>query len=220
MKALLMIGLLFISGLSITSDAFAAIYKYTDKNGMIYFADDLQSIPLQYRAAARIVSGEAAPGEKEPENQNQQEARTELRKNEILSTGEQKKPVIQEKPLLETGQKSLFGSRVFTSVNVILSALFALVILGILDTDHKKIVKIVRVVIVWGLSVYLVYTYAGDVAQVFTSTRNHIEGVQHQSEEKGKKAAGAVKALNTIIEHAEKSSSPGSSGGTGPEKKE
>jgi hypothetical protein len=67
MKTLLMTGLLLISGLSVTSTAFAAIYKYVDKNGMIYFADDLQSIPAQYRAAAKIVSGEAKPGEQEPE---------------------------------------------------------------------------------------------------------------------------------------------------------
>lgn len=203
-KALLMMVFFIILGVSLSSDALAAIYKYVDKDGMIYFSDDLQSIPEQYRAAAKIVSGEAKEEEKRPVTHNQEKT--------LLETGMNNDgfPGVQQKP---------FSSRVLISEIIVVSAMFTLVILGILDTDHKKTVKIVRVVVLWGVSVYLLFAHAGDVVHVFSSMGKHVENVQRESEEKGKKAAKALKALDTLVEQAEKSSSP-DHGGTEPEKKE
>jgi hypothetical protein len=204
MKALLMV-LFIIFAVSLSSDALAAIYKSVDKDGMIYFSDDLQSIPEQYRAAAKIVSGETKEEEeKRPVTQYQEKARMETGMNDDRSSGAQQKP---------------FGSRALTSAIIVVSAMFTFVILGILDIDHKKAVKIVRVIVLWGVSVYLLFAHAGDVVHVFSSMGNHVESVQRESEEKGKKAAKALKALDTLTEQAGKSSLP-DRGGTEPEKKE
>jgi hypothetical protein len=64
--------------LSAASNSFGAIYKYIDKNGIISFADDLQSIPAQSRATATIVSGERE---------------------------EQRKPALQKQPLVQAEEK-------------------------------------------------------------------------------------------------------------------
>jgi hypothetical protein len=211
MKALFMAALFLMLALCVTSDGVAAIYKYVDKDGMLYFADDLQAVPAEYRASAKIVSGEAKEEITRPADQSLQDARTEKRESDSAPGSG------QEKSFLELGDKRSFGSRALTSAIVIVSALFAFTILGILDTDHKKAVKIVRLAVAWGVSVFLLYAHAGDVVHVFTSTGNHIENVQRESEEKGKKAVKAIKALDALLEHAEKTSST-DSGGTAQEK--
>jgi len=205
--------LFIVLGLSATSDCFAAIYKYIDKDGMIYFADDLQSIPVQYRAVAKIVSGEATKEEKGPTNQHQQTVQTETKKNETMSAG------AQDKPFVEIAGKSSFGSRALLSAIIVVSALFSFGILGILDRDHTKAYKIVRVVILWGVSVFLLYAHARDVVAVFGSLGNKIENTRHESEEKGKKAAKALNAFSTLVEQAEKAS-PAHPAGAEPDKKE
>jgi hypothetical protein len=210
-KTLFIAVILLIFGLCVASNSVAAIYKYVDKDGMLYFADDLQAVPAQYRATATIVSGEAKEEATRPVDQSLQEARTEKRESDS-ATGSG-----QGKSLLELGDKRSFGSRALTSAIVIVTALFTFIILGILDTDHKKAVKIVRIVVAWGVSVFLIYAHAGDVVHVFTAAGKHIENVQDASEEKGKKAAKAIKALDKLTENAEKASS-NDSGGTAPEK--
>jgi hypothetical protein len=207
-NVLFMMVLFCVIGLSIASDGFAAIYKYTDKDGMIYFADDLQSVPVQYRPTARIISGEAKVDEKPSLNQKQQTPLSETGKNELMPA------VAQEKSFLETVRKGSFGNRALISAIVVISAIFAFIILRILDADHKKPVVIARVVIVWGVSVFLLYAHAGDVINGFSSMWKRIDNAQQRSEEKGKKAAQAIKKLDTLIEHAEKmaSSDPGEAG--------
>lgn len=213
MKTFLVMVLFLTIGLSVTSDGLAAIYKYTDKDGMIYFADDLQSVPAQYRPAAKIVSGEAKEEEKPIVTQQQQNPQPESGKNKLTPAA------AQEKSFLDTGNKKSFGSRALTSAIIIISALFVFVILRVLDADHKKPVVIARVVIVWGVSVFLLYAHATDVITAFSSMTSKFESAQHESEEKGKKAAKAIQALDTLIERAEHASSS-DPGGAGPERKE
>ena len=142
--------------LSATSNSFAAIYKYIDENGIVCFANDLQSVPEKCRSTAKIVSGDQEEGRK-PALLKQPQAQAEARPgNAALSTSREKAPI-------EVPAKSLFSGRALISLVVVVSALFAFVILGILDADHKKSIKIVRVVIVWGMSVYLIVAHAGDV---------------------------------------------------------
>ena len=210
-KALLMAALFLMFALCVTSEGIAAIYKYVDKDGMLYFADDLQAVPAEYRASAKIVSGEAKEEVTRPADQSPQGAPTEKREiDSAPGSG-------QGKSLLELGDKRSFGSRALTSAIVIVSALFAFTILGILDIDHKKAVKIVRIVVAWGVSVFLIYAHAGDVVHVFTAAGKHIENVQDASEEKGRKASKAIKALDALASQAEKASSSDSTG-TAPEK--
>jgi hypothetical protein len=99
------------------------------------------------------------------------------------------------------------------------SALFAFVILGILDADHKKAIRIVRVVILWGMSVYLILAHVGDVVNMFRTVKGEVDTVQHDSEEKGKKAAKALKEINAFTKDIDNAASQ-VSGGVDPEKKD
>jgi hypothetical protein len=201
-RYLLMVLYCSVMFLLICPECIAAIYKYVDKGGMVYFADDLQSIPPQYRATAKIVSGEEKEESKGQTNQRQQSIQTETKKPEVFTGTVSEKPTIEKKE----GSDS-FGRRAMVSALVVVSALFAFVILRILDTDHRKPVAITRVVIIWGVSVFLLYAHAMDVVAVLSSIGSKIEYTQQQGEEKGKKAAKAVKALDALMEHAEKASS-------------
>jgi hypothetical protein len=72
-RLIVIIGLVFLFGFLSAQQSSAAIYKYVDKDGLITLVDDLQSVPEEYRASAKIVSGEAsgkssshpAPGEQQ-----------------------------------------------------------------------------------------------------------------------------------------------------------
>jgi hypothetical protein len=201
-------------GLFTAMDCAAAIYKYTDKDGLITFADDLQAVPVQYRSQAVIVSGEDKEAEaKSPAGQAVPKEQTEIKAGKHM-------PVLP--PSVQTDETrggKPFGSRILISAIAVVSALFAFVILGILDADHKKAIKIARVVILWVVSVYLLYSHAGDIVHVFRSLGSNVESARQESEEKGKKAAKAMKALNAVLDQAGQSAS-GDSAGAGSEKKE
>ena len=99
------------------------------------------------------------------------------------------------------------------------SALFAFVVLGVLDADHKKAIAIARIVILWGVSVYLLYAHTMDVVHLVGSIGTKIDTVQQQSGEKGKKASQAMKKLNDLIDKAEQATAA-DPGTREPEKKE
>ena len=211
MKIRLILVFVLAMVLSATSNSFAAIYKYIDKNGIICFADDLQSIPEQCRATAKIVSGEQEE-ERKPALQKRPETQAEAMPGNASSSD-------RGKVSIEGTVKSLFSSRLLISVVVVVSALFAFVILGIIDADHKKAIRIVRVVILWGMSVYLIVAHGGDVVHMFRTLEGKVDTVQRESEEKGKKAAKAIKEMNAFMEHGNNAASQ-DSGGVDPEKRD
>jgi hypothetical protein len=203
MQTRLLLIFVFAVVLLAASDSFAAFYKYTDNNGIMCFADNLQSVPEQYRAKAEIVRSEQEQ-ENKPELQKQPQERADA---------------MPGKATIEGRMKSLFSGSALMSVVVVVSALFAFVILGILNADHKKSIKIIRVIILWGMSVYLIVAHGGDVINLFRTVKGEVDTVQRESEEKGKKAARAMKELNAVIQHVDDAASPGS-GGVVPEKKD
>jgi hypothetical protein len=105
------------------------------------------------------------------------------------------------------------------SVVIVVSALFAFVILGILDSDHKKAIKIVRVVILWVTSVYLIIAHGGDVVKMFGTLKGNVDTVQRESAEKGKKAAKAIKEIDAVFQSVDNEASQDSRGAD-PEKKD
>jgi hypothetical protein len=212
MRAQLMLLFVLAVMLSTTANSFAAIYKYIDENGIICFADDLQSIPEQCRATAKIVSGEQEE-EKKSAIQKQPQSQAEAK------TGNAASAIDRGKAPIEGHAKHLFSSGALISVVVVVSSLFAFVILGILDADHKKSIKIVRVVILWGASVYLIVAHAGDVVGMFRSVDSKIETVKRESGEKGKKAAATMKEINALIQNVDNAASQ-ASGGSDPQKKD
>jgi hypothetical protein len=198
--------------LLVTSNSFAAIYKYIDQYGIICFADDLQSVPEQFRATAKKVSN-AQEEEGKPAIPKRPSVQAEAKPGNAESSSDPGKVSI-------AGYlKSFFSGNGLISVVVVVSALFAFVILGIVDADHKKAIKIIRVVILWGMSVYLIVAHGGDAVNLFRTLKGEVDTVQRESEEKGKKAAKAVKEINAVIQHVDDTTSQGS-GGADPEKKD
>ncbi len=206
-RLFLMMGLIIAFGYFSVQEGFAAIYKYIDSDGQINFVDDLQSVPVTYRATAKIVSGELDEKSAAGSSNNDQ---AKAPANASMSKGVGVAPAVPSEMPRSAGSSSettSFGKRAVTSVVIIVSAVFAFIILGLLETDHKKRVAIVRIVLVWGMTVYLVYAHAGDVVQLFSAAGNKVESVHRQSGEKGKKAAKAVKSLNALVDQAEQASS-------------
>jgi hypothetical protein len=205
MRTRFILVFVFTIVMSATSNSFAAIYKYVDANGIICFSDDLQSIPEQCRATAKIVSGNQ---EDKPDRtiQNQPSAKAE----DIPGAG----ALSVEGETGSTGGhvKSLFSSRMMISLIVIVSSMFAFVILGILDIGHKKATKVIRVVIVWGMSVYLIVAHAGDVVHMFKTLGDNVDTAQRASAEKGKKAAKAMKDMNNFMQQIDNTPSQESGG--------
>jgi hypothetical protein len=201
--------LFFTIGVISTPECLAAIYKYVDKDGMIYFVSDLQSVPEQYRVSAKIVSGEFKDQVKVQANPHEQLDQATLKDNEAMHGS------IQNKPVTESANRESFGRRALISAIIIISALFIFVILKIVDDNHKKSIAIVRVVIIWGVSVYLLYAHVSDVLTVFHSASSAIEHAQKESEEKGKRATSAVKALNALAQKAGEAASTNPAQGEG-----
>lgn len=196
MQTRLILAFIVALVLSAAANSFAAIYKYIDKNGIICFADDLQSIPEPCRATAQKVKS-AAEEARTPAMQMQLPAGAEAKKENAESSPDRGKASIENK------SASLFSSRALISGIVVVSALFAFVLLGILDAEHKKSTKIIRVVILWGMSVYLIVAHRGDVADLFSTLKGKVDTVQRDSEEKRKKTAKALKDLNALMQDAD-----------------
>jgi len=200
------------------NESHAAIFKYVDKDGLINFADDIQSVPQQYRATASIVSGGANDEtSKKPSVQQPQQA---VGAPSDAKPGEPAVAVPSQKNVdVSVEKKGLFSSRMVLSLIIVVSALFAFVVLGVLDADHKKAIAIARIVILWGVSVYLLYAHTMDVVHLVGSIGTKIDTVQQQSGEKGKKASQAMKKLNDLIDKAEQATAA-DPGTREPEKKE
>jgi hypothetical protein len=75
------------------------------------------------------------------------------------------------------------------------------------------------VVILWGASIYLLVAHVGDVSHMFKKLVSEVDTVQRESEEKGKKAAKALKEMNALTQQVDPAATQ-DSGGANPEKKE
>ncbi len=179
----------------------AAIYKYTDRDGMLNFADDLQSIPAEYRASAKIAGAQTetnGPSVSSKEVTQQKPVETPEPGPTVTPASS---PAVTQPTQVPVTPVS-FGRRMLISIIVVVSALFVFVILKILDTDHKKSAAVARIVILWGMTVYLLYAHTGDVVRLFKKADNELTAAQRQSAEKGAKAVKAMKALNELVEQA------------------
>jgi hypothetical protein len=187
----------------LVGEGHAAIYKYTDKDGTIGFATDLQSVPAPYRSAAKIVSGEAEQDSRTPDKD-----KAEAKSRQAMTSEAGRKdeaPVAAPEPLGK-GQPETrsTGSRFLLSAIIVVSAVFPIIILGVAAADHKKVVLVGRIVILWGLAVYLLWVHAGDVVHVFKRIWHSVENVQNDSANRGKNAARAIKKMDALINQADR----------------
>lgn len=192
-KAAIVFVLFFCLGSTVfVRNSHAAYYKYTDKDGVICFADNLQVIPEQYRAQAVIVE-------------------TEAKDDEIKAAGGG--PAVcntETAPAAVAGQEGKgprpLSTRLMISGAVGLGALLIFVVISSQAElkENKKLLSLVRGALMAVVSLYLVVAHTGDVMTIFGAAGKTVEKAQRQSEEKGKKAAQAMKSLNALFEEAQK----------------
>ncbi|HUJ18330.1 MAG TPA: hypothetical protein VL197_10100 [Nitrospirota bacterium] len=175
------------------STADAAIYRYFDKNGIAWYVDNLTVIPEQYRAAAVIIDGDSKDDAAKRSGSVTIERPSEL---PLLVEKTAKPPEEPPRPL---------SVRILKSVSVVLGAILVFIVVSRLVSvrDDKKVLSIVRGSLIVILSLYLVFAHAEDMVTVFHMTKQAIEEAQHRSEEKGRKAAQAIKTLDAVFEQSQ-----------------
>lgn len=179
----------------------AAIYKYTDQDGMLNFADDLQNIPPRYRASAIIVGGDTETNGPSVSLREQTPPKSPEAPEPIPTAPPVPLPTMKQPEEAHAAPLS-FGTRMLISIIVVVSALFAFTILKILDKEHKKSIAVARMVILWGMTVFLLVAHTGDVIGLFKKADEELTAAEQKSAEKGKKAVEAMKAMNQMAEQA------------------
>ena len=201
MKALIMLFFLVALGLAVTPDGFAAIYKYIDKNKIDCFADDLHAVPEQYRATITEVG--AVP-EEEPKThmRDQPQSQREVKPETSVSF------TVQAKEPIDVDTSNVFSGRVMVSGMIVAGALVVFMILRTLDRDQNKLFAIARIAVAGGLAAYLIYTYAEDTVQMVKSIGTGVSAVQQKAEERGHKAAEAMKKMHALKKELENAVPP------------
>lgn len=184
----------------------AATYRYTDKDGSVGLADDLQTIPEAYRKSAVLISGDAkedtpATGVS-PEPAHQSAAGTQLNipAPALVPAPEQ---AVQQSSHEE--QRLPFSIRLAISIGVVIAAIFASVFLGKISAmhGHDRAIHILRVSLTWLIMAYLAAAHAKDVMVLMKMAGGHVQSVSAESAKKGEKAAKAIKAMDDAIKGAE-----------------
>jgi len=169
----------------------AAYYKYTDKEGVVCFADNLQVIPEQYRATAVIVETEAREDELKPAGQAVRETEPAPPAADTRQEGEGPRPLSTR--LMISGAIGFGAFLIFVVINSRPEL-----------KENKKVLSLARGTLLAGVSLYIVFAHAGDVMTLFGAAGRTVEEAQRRSEEKGRKAARALKSLDAVFEEAQK----------------
>lgn len=209
MKTIIIITVVYCL-LGIVGDpAYAALYKYIDKEGILCFADDLQTVPEQYRAAVIIVEGGSNEEEKKisaPAPQPQADAPAPA---DSVPTSQPKRPRPLSVRLMITA---------VLSISAVLLFLFISKQPGL--KDNKKIISNVRSALIGIVSLYLVMAHARDVMTVLGFAGKAIDDAQQQSAEKGRKAAKAMKQMDALFQEAQKGGQEAETTSTDDDKKQ
>jgi hypothetical protein len=188
--------ILAILALLFARESFAAFYKYVNDKGVVSFADNLQSVPEKYRATAVVINDGTSDDEAKTATKPVVNKAAEAPIAAVASTMEK-----------AAGKERVsFSSRLLISLGVVLGSLFIFFVVS-KRTDvreNKKSLSLMRSTLIILVSIYLVYAHAGDVAGVFGMASHAVDDVKHRSEEKGKKAAQAIKSLDALFEEAQK----------------
>lgn len=175
-----------------SQDCYAAVYKYLDSRGTPCFADNLQAIPEQYRASAVIVSGELKEGERDPDDPNAVIRQIERPATTGMTTD------------VASGSGMPFSRRLLLSILVIIiSVMIYIYVTRVSHIKHKKkILPYVRMGLIGIACLSIVVLHARDVMAIFGIFSNEVKEARKASEEKGKKAAQFIKAIDSAMEQA------------------
>lgn len=175
-------------------DSFAVIYKYVDRNGVICYSDDLQSVPETYRPKAVIVSGELKG---EPKLTAGREDTHDERFVAAPPVGGASLPTTRkEKPFSRRVANTIIMMTILVVIYVVLDRLKEV----IESKNYVKAVHLARIGLTAVAVLYLVFAHVDDVVRAFGAAGTKVEEVKKQSEKKGKNAAKAFKSLDELTE--------------------
>lgn len=175
-----------ILGMLIVCTADAAIYRYTDKEGMPWYVDNPSAIPEQYRASSVIIDGDSK-----------------------LSPEKQSVTIANETPVIPPKSEEVAVKPLSVRLLISLSVVAGIFLLYLFARNlpllrgRNKALYILRSSLIGISSLFLIVTHAKDMMEVFYMAKQSVDEVQQQSEEKGKKAAQAIKTLDEIRKQAE-----------------
>ncbi len=204
---LLAVAAFFVLALFLARDGFAALYKYVDKDGVVCYADDLQSVPEKYRPKAVIFSGELKEGPKLTAGRQETN-------DEQLSAA----PAVGDTSSLPMREEKPFSKRIANTILVMTVLVVVYMVLERLKEvieyrKYDKIVYLARIGLTAFAVLYLVFAHVNDVVHGIAGVGKSVEQVREQSARKGKNAGEALKTLDALLESAEKekgASSPAS----------
>ncbi len=196
---LISVVVIFVLALFLARDSFAAIYKYTDKNGVVCFADDLQSVPERYRAKTIIFSGELKEGPKLSAGREETHGER-LSAAPAVGDTSSSLPAREEKPFSRRLANTIIVMTVLVVIYVVLERLKEV----IESIKYHKIVSVARIGLSAVAVLYLVFAHVNDVIHGVAGVGKSVEQAKEQSARKGKNAAKAIKAMDALFESAEK----------------
>lgn len=200
------------TGLLFAAASPAATYKYTDKKGNVGLADDLSTVPEEYRATAVLIGGEAkeetapagtpaGPAGQTGSVIQPQPAQPAPASAPASVPAPSPAPVRQE-------QGMSFSIRLAISIAVVVATIFVSVFLGKVSAmhGHDRAIHILRVSLSWLVVVYLIAAHVKDVVNIFKTAGGQVQSVSDEAAKKGEKAAAFIKAMDAAAEQAAKQS--------------
>jgi hypothetical protein len=182
--------LLFVLMLAFGRESQAVIYKYVNEKGIPTFADDMQKVPEQYRTQAIIVSGG-----------NDYDAYAEQEKARIAAEARTRQesqavaPAKAEEPISRRLIRSGAAVCLFIALLLVASHIDAL-------KEQAQVLSRIRTGLILLLVLFLGIMHGRDVMGLFgkfgDTVPNPVASIQEKSADRGKKAAAAYKAMNSM----------------------
>jgi hypothetical protein len=185
--------------------AHAVTYKYTDKAGMLCFADDLQSIPEQYRSQAVLIEGQA--DEDKPVTTPSGTVVPAVMQPAIVTPStEQPEPETVSQPLLPVSSDGPLSIRLLITGGLGAGLLLVVALLGrmLAGERHEQVRTYIRTGATALFLVYLAYAHGRDLLTMVRMAGSAVDEVQRKSAEKGQKAADGIKRLDALFEEMQK----------------
>ncbi len=170
--------------------SFAAIYKYTDKKGTVFFTDNETTIPQEYRDRVVIIEDQE---QEIPSSKAIDESQPVSQKIEA--------EVSETRSLYSRWQDIPLAKRLVISAVIFMGLLIIRkVLIRFLSGRRRQGLDWMRVGLGSFLLLYLVVAHGKDVTTAYGILSDKINDVQAKAEEKGRRAAEAAKELKNLLD--------------------
>ncbi len=194
-KVLIVMPLLSLLSIILIQGSFADIqkyYKYIDKNGTECYADNLQSIPEEYKKKAVIISVQFKKDES-----RQSEVQSENGVPSSATENKKETAKIIDKEKVKEAIEGFVRSSLFKFIAVIIGFLLVFIIVGKVSSSlgHRGIGTLLRIALALLVLLYVFNSYLEEIVGAFTMLKEEVMGVKKQAEERNEKADKTMNEL-------------------------